>query len=224
LGRHKRDHSPRRGNVRERLGHNYLERLPLGTSFERAEIVRLVDRTIERIDTDASSGGSTPHLWLDAGGVGLPVADELQVPLRSRRLRMASVELTSGEEFKEDWWRPTIHYPKKALVSGVQTMLEWDRLRLPSNEMGGGLAEELQSFEVRSIGEGGRMVYGAVRTGSHDDLVVAVALGCSDRGVRSMRGAALSVCRREGGLPSPRVHPPRRSGPSEHGALPARSR
>jgi hypothetical protein len=66
--------------------------------------------------------------------------------------------------------------PKRNLVSTVQVYLQSGRLKiagkLPEADT---LARELQNFQVK-INDNAHDSYGAWREGTHDDLVLAVAL------------------------------------------------
>jgi hypothetical protein len=81
------------------------------------------------------------------------------------------------------------------LVSGLQVLLQTERLKIaqdiPHAET---FVAELRNFRVR-ISESGHDSYEAWREGSHDDLVLSVAIAC-------WLGERVSVPRNLGGTPS----------------------
>ncbi len=67
--------------------------------------------------------------------------------------------------------------PKRNLVSIVQVALQTDRLKIaPELPAAQTLVRELQNFQ-RKTTDAANDTYGAWREGTHDDLVLAVALG-----------------------------------------------
>jgi hypothetical protein len=63
------------------------------------------------------------------------------------------------------------------LIAGLQISVEQGELRIAENlEEGDTLLEEMRSMRV-NVGPTGREKFGATAEGSHDDLVLAVALG-----------------------------------------------
>lgn len=91
----------------------------------------------------------------------------LASPLGERHIAGAD-----AEKDERGGWR----VPKRDLVGVVQVLIQNQRLRiaagLPEAEM---LLRELEGFRVR-ISATGHDSYGAWRDGTHDDLVLAVAL------------------------------------------------
>lgn len=148
----------------------HLKRWPLRTAY--TEIVEEVTTLLRRPplrDTVAA-------LVVDATGVGAAVVDLFKaVSLGGDGL--VPVTITAGADAQKDeqgGWR----VPKRDLVGVVQVLLQNQRLRiaaaLPEAET---LLRELEGFRVR-ISAAGRDTYGAWRDGTHDDLVLAVALAC----------------------------------------------
>lgn len=72
----------------------------------------------------------------------------------------------------------SINVPKRDLVSVIQVLLQTKRLKiptlLPEAQI---LLEEMTNFQVK-ISLAGNDSYGAWREGTHDDLLLAVALAC----------------------------------------------
>lgn len=159
----------RHGEGPEAVFHaRHLERFPLGTPYPT--IVKAVAAMLG--DPVLVSAGR-PRLAVDETGVGAPVVDLF----RQAKLpgQLYPVHITGGSSVNYD--RGVEYVPKRELVSVVQVALQTDRLkiaaRLPEAQT---LVRELQDFEVK-ITESANDTYGAWREGTHDDLVLAVALG-----------------------------------------------
>jgi hypothetical protein len=143
----------------------HLQRFPFGTPYPS-----VVDEVEDMLRRPPLRGCC--DLVVDATGVGRPVVDLFS----ERELRPVAVIITGGMEATEDdaGWR----VPKRDLVSSVQVGLQSRTLRvardLPEAEL---LAGELLNFQVK-VTAAAHDTYGAWREGTHDDLVLAVALGC----------------------------------------------
>lgn len=145
----------------------HLERIPLGTSYPD-----VVEHVRALVASPELRGRST--LVVDATGVGAPVLDLLR---RARlECRLIGVTITGGERQASgpDGWR----VPKRDLISGLQIRLESGEVRMSKAvRMGPTLVKELMDMRV-NLTEHGHETYAATRSGSHDDLVLAVALAC----------------------------------------------
>ena len=134
----------------------YLERMALGTPYTA------VAARIQEIVPVAEAGGQC-SVVVDATGVGEPVVDML----RASRMRcgLTAVSITGGEKAhgKGGWW----HVPRHDLLGGVQVLLEQGELKIAKGlKDAGALVKELTSMQTNGGG------------GGHDDLAMAVALGC----------------------------------------------
>lgn len=150
----------------------HLERMPLGTPYPK-----VAERTGEIVAKVRQRIHSTPHLYVDATGVGQPIVDLL----REHVVRTIACYFTHGDRrTKKSWCEITIG--KAFLVSRLQALLQTGRLHLPQREEARVLAEELQNYEIR-VDENANDKYGAFRVGTHDDLVTALGLAVQvDRG------------------------------------------
>lgn len=145
----------------------HLQRYPLGMSYPA-----VVDQIFSLTTRDPLRGST---LLVDYTGVGRPVVDAL----REARLpvTLIPVSITSGSTVTrgDDG---SYRVPKRELVTTLQALLHSRRLTVAQ-----GLAEadilirELQAFRVK-ITASANEVYGAIRHGDHDDIVLAVALAC----------------------------------------------
>lgn len=147
----------------------YLKRFPLGTPYP--EIVEEVTRLVE----DPRFKGQV-SVAVDATGVGAPVVDLfLKSPIGNK---ITPIQITAGSESNQNGitWR----VPKKDLVSTVQVLLQNGELQIAKSlEEAGTLIKELQNFRAKITAVGNEQ-FGAPdwREGSHDDLVLAVAMAC----------------------------------------------
>lgn len=151
--------------VEHRIRH--LERVKLGTPYP--EVVRRV-----REVTRSGELRGQCQLIVDATGVGQPVVDLLREA--DLDCRMRPVIITGGdlERMEGGYYR----VPKRDLVTGVQVMLERGELKIAAGIAEGELlVKEMAEMRVK-VTLSGREQYGAWREGTHDDMVLAVALAC----------------------------------------------
>lgn len=150
---------------------SWLKRWELGTSYPT--IVRQATALVVRT---AAALGPLGALVVDYTGCGRPVVDyfrleELPVPLYA-------VGITGGTNATLDHETNNWRVPKGQLVSAVQLMLQDGRLLLASElRLTSLLSAELLNFQVK-VTTAANEQYGAWREGTHDDLVLAVAMPC----------------------------------------------
>ena len=141
----------------------YLERIGLGTSYP--DVVEYVESLLLRPPLAGRC-----DLVVDATGVGRPVVDLF----RERRLNPVALTITGGFDVTHegrDW-----KVPKRELVAVVQVGLQARTLRVARDlAHAETLRGELAAFEIR-VTAAANDTYGAWREGTHDDLVLAVAM------------------------------------------------
>lgn len=110
-------------------------------------------------------------LIVDATGVGRPVVDMFA----TQNVYCTPVMITAGAQASRD--ADGYEYvPKRELVSTVQVMLQSQRLKIArALPEAATLAQELLSFQTK-ITAAANETYGSWREGTHDDLVLALAL------------------------------------------------
>jgi len=126
---------------------------------------------IINLDPERTTGGKT-ILAIDATGVGAPVVDLL----KSEKINaiFASIQIVDGANVSSEFAMTGV--PKRDLVSVAQVGLQNRKLKIAESlELAETLSRELQNFTV-NITDAADDVYGAWREGTHDDLVLAVAL------------------------------------------------
>jgi hypothetical protein len=146
-----------------------LGRLPLGARYPRQ--VEAVREVIARLNVRKV----TPYLFVDCTGVGRPVVDLLREGLDGADCCLSAVTLTGGMNLRPtNIGNPEVSVGKELLVSRLQVLLDRERILLPDDKESRALVRELQDFELRASASG--ITSGAFRTGSHDDLAVALGL------------------------------------------------
>jgi hypothetical protein len=147
----------------------HLQRWQLRTSYPA--IVADVVKMINGLDPLLSPNGK-PTLAIDATGVGAPVVDLFKRERINANLK--PIQIVGGSNVSEEFGMTRV--PKRDLVSVVQVALQNRTLKIASElAEAETLARELQNFTVK-ITDSANDVYGAWREGTHDDLVLAVAL------------------------------------------------
>ena len=142
----------------------YLRRLPLGLSYvaQVEEIRRLLSRPPLQQGCE---------FLIDETGVGRAVGDIFD----NAGMRPIRISITAGEVRTSKGTRRW-HVPKGTLISALDARLHTQELRFAADlTEAGAMQEELKDFR-RSVSAAGRYSYDA-RTGKHDDLVLAVAIG-----------------------------------------------
>lgn len=141
-----------------------------------------------------------PTLGVDATGVGAPVVDlfrkkdELAAKLRP-------IQIVGGATITEDEEDDVTRVPKKHLVGAVQVALQTGRLKIAATlPESATLTTELKNFQMK-ITAAANETYGAWREGTHDDLVLAVAIALW-LGMQSLpTPAPTALIARSGGAP-----------------------
>ena len=147
----------------------HLHRWQLRTSYPA--IVADVVRMINALDPERSPDGK-PVLAIDATGVGAPVVDLFK--REKINAELIPIQIVGGANVSAE--NGMTRVPKRDLVSVVQVGLQNRKLKIASGlDLAETLARELQNFTVK-ITDAANDVYGAWREGTHDDLVLAVAL------------------------------------------------
>jgi hypothetical protein len=142
------------------VGH--LERLALGTSYPA--IVEHVKFVLGKLPRGT-------ELVIDYTGVGRPVFEMFEVagvdPI-GVLITGGNAESSSGRVYS---------VPKINLVSWVQALLHSERLKIQSSlPEARALVRELQEFRI-DFSASGHMTFNA-RSGSHDDLLLSLAIAC----------------------------------------------
>lgn len=110
-------------------------------------------------------------LVIDGTGVGRGVVDLFR---QQSRVSFRAITITAGRDVLANGGY--INVPKSDLVAAVQVLLQEQRLHFDSSHpLTSLLVSELQDFQIK-ITDAANATYNA-RTGKHDDLVLALAIG-----------------------------------------------
>jgi hypothetical protein len=148
----------------------HLARWPLGTPYP--QIIDAVGRLYRKTPLENSV------LVIDATGVGSGIVDMAKDAFHRSNVpcTVRGVLITAGfaVTLADDGW----HVAKRELVSALQALLQGRRLKV-ARELpeAATLGRELEVFQVK-ITESANETYGALGTGQHDDLVLALMLAC----------------------------------------------
>lgn len=141
----------------------HIQRFTLGTSYPA--IVEQVSSLLRRPEL-----GRDVTLIVDGTGVGRPVVDLFRQA--GGRHGFVPVVITGGDTpSMVDGWR---HVPKRELIAVVQVLLQSGRLRIGQFPETAVLTSELQNYRVK-VTAAAHETFNA-REGTHDDLVLALAL------------------------------------------------
>jgi hypothetical protein len=147
----------------------HLHRWQLRTPYP--SIIADVVEMINNFDPERTSDGK-PVLAIDATGVGAPVVDLFK--REKINAELVPIQIVSGANVSEE--NGMFRVPKRDLVSVVQVGLQNRTLKIAESlNLAETLSRELQNFTVK-ITDAANDIYGAWREGTHDDLVLAVAL------------------------------------------------
>ena len=142
----------------------HLERMKIGTPYPA-----VAAHVGEMLRSPALRGRTT--LVVDNTGVGRPVVDMLN----RDGLQPRPITITGGDSVTRDGQGHRV--PKRDLVGVVQVLLQTSRIRFAREmPMVPTLVKELQDFRVKINALTAHDSYGAWREGTHDDLVLAVAV------------------------------------------------
>lgn len=144
----------------------YLERFPIGTPYPA--IVEAIKTLLHRDPL-----WSWTPVVVDATGVGAPVIDLM----KRDGLMPVPIKIHGGQTTTIDD-DGAYRVPKRDLASCARVLLESRRLMIAADLLyAGKLIEEMQVFKSK-ISISGHDTYEAWRERDHDDLVLAVAMGC----------------------------------------------
>lgn len=150
----------------------HLSRLPLGTGY-----TQVTERLSEIVAGARQYEASVRAVYLDATGVGQPVADDL----KRAGVRVTPVYFTHGDRRTENE-DGSITLGKAFLVSRLKVLMQGGRIHLARTEEMDAMQKELMDYEIR-VNEHANETYGAFKTGAHDDLVTALGLAVQEKPV-----------------------------------------
>lgn len=157
----------------------FLKRMPLGMPYpdQVDEFIRIGKAACHQFCEDMNwNTMRIPRIFVDVTGVGDPVIDLL----RQRGVKeVGGIEpcrFVGGDRI--EYGGGSYNIGKEAFVSRLQVLMEGNKIHLPSTGEAEALANELLTFDIDIDSTTGKATYGAIRPGTHDDLVVALGLAC----------------------------------------------
>ena len=145
-----------------------LRRWPLGTGFPE-----IVEEVVGLFASPPLAGGM---LVVDATGCGRPCVDLFRRARPAATLR--PVLITAGQATRWDEWG-YYHVAKVQLAGCLRALLGERRLRFARQlPLAKTVEKELQTFKARITPAGSEQFLADWREGQHDDLALAVAIGC----------------------------------------------
>jgi len=170
----------------------HIQRLKLNTKYPEIadELERLIDKVeyiVKAANMQNRAGNLVPAdfaeftVFMDATGVGKPVADEI----RKRGIKITPVYFNYGDQrtpFREtpDDLELSIRLGKSYMVSRLQVLLQTSRIHLPQrSEEARVMAQELLDYQIR-VSDKGTETAGAFKVGTHDDLATSLGLAVNE--------------------------------------------
>lgn len=157
------------------------KRLELGMPYPQqvAEVLRIFEGAAKKYNEQY--GGGLKALVVDTTGVGEAVFDLLSEGLKriDPHAFSYSCKFVGGGEVNqgEGRNRHRVSVGKDAFVSKLQVLIESQQIHVPTNlSIAEILREELLDFDIDIDETSGKATYGAIRQGTHDDLVCALGL------------------------------------------------
>jgi hypothetical protein len=151
----------------------FPKRLPLGKEYP--DVVDEVRRICSNLRMRPVGHPICIQAWVDATGVGKPVADDLRRKIPD--LILHEVYFTGGEaKEKVNTGAFSITLPKAYMVSRLQVLVSYGRIHLPNTPDALAARDELMNYQIK-VNENANAQFEA-KTGKHDDLVTALGLAC----------------------------------------------
>jgi len=149
----------------------HITRLPLGTSYPDVALY-----IADMLCNDLFQKRNV-RVLLDVTGVGRAIYDDLkrEIGLRPqcRHIQIKPISFSHGEKYN----RKTGVLGKAFLVSKTQSLLQGKRVHAPDTREVRAMLDELRVYEIK-VSDAGKDTYGAMKTGTHDDLATALCLAC----------------------------------------------
>jgi hypothetical protein len=152
----------------------FLKRLEL--KLEYPEVVENLKQFFANIRKYTVGHQMYIQAWVDATGVGKPVADLMRKEIPG--IMLHEVYMTWGEaKEKVNTGAFSITLPKAYMVSRLQVLVSYGRIHLPNTNEALAMRDELMNYQIK-VSESGNAQFGVFKTGEHDDLVTALGLAC----------------------------------------------
>jgi hypothetical protein len=157
----------------------YLKRLELGMPYpqQAAELVELGTKALRQFfKTTGAHEIWPPKVYVDVTGVGDAMVDLLKKCDIRRVGSLRPCRFVAGDRFNDSSSEYLIG--KAHFASRLQILAESKRIHLPQIPEAQTLAQEMLDFDIDVDETSGKATFGAIRPGTHDDLVCALGLAC----------------------------------------------
>lgn len=151
----------------------FLQRLPLETKYPQqvARFVEIITGATQKCRWKCPP----PEVFMDVTGVGEGPADLLEPELQKIGIReLIRVRFTHGDRITSPPGKQ-VSIGKSWMGSRLQILAESQRVHLPDIPEARVLATELLDFDIEVDEDGGEKL-GAMRPGTHDDMVISLSL------------------------------------------------
>lgn len=157
------------------------KRLELDTPYpaQVEELTRICRGAVKRFNETKKSGFmERPRIFVDVTGVGDAVVDLLEPELKNVGV-LHPCRFVAGDRLSEGKNGRDYLIGKAHFVSRLQVLSESRVVHLPQNyPEAEQLAKEMLDFDIDVDEASGKATYGAIRPGTHDDMVTALGLAC----------------------------------------------
>jgi len=157
------------------------KRLELDTPYpaQVEELTRICRGAVKRFNETKKSGFmKRPRIFVDVTGVGDAVVDLLEPELKNVGI-LHPCRFVAGDRLSEGKNARDYVIGKSHFVSRLQVLSESRVVHLPQNyPEAEQLAKEMLDFDIDVDEASGKATYGAIRPGTHDDMVCALGLAC----------------------------------------------
>lgn len=156
----------------------YLKRIELNTPYpqQASELVEIGIKALRQFSqTTGIREIRMPKVYVDVTGVGDAMVDLLKPGMRNVGI-LCPCRITAGDRINRNGREYMIG--KAHFVSRLQVLAESKRIHLPWVEEAQTLAQEMLDFDIDVDETSGKATFGAIRPGTHDDLVCALGLAC----------------------------------------------
>lgn len=157
----------------------FLKRLELDTPYptQAEQLIRMGKKALRQFFLVERVGNiKHPRIFIDVTGVGDAMIDLLARNGIREVGRPVACRFVGGDRFTDRGNEVSVG--KAYFANRLQILAESRRIHLPKIPEAHQLAEEMLDFDIDVDELSGKETYGAIRPGTHDDLVCALGLAC----------------------------------------------
>jgi len=159
----------------------FLKRLELETPYPKqvSELTEICQGAVKRFrESGRSSSMKQPRIFVDVTGVGDAVVDLLDPTLKNIGI-LHPCRFAGGDQLNRSDNGRDFRIGKSHFVSRLQVLAEGKAIHLPEQlAEAKQLSQEMLDFDIDVDEQSGKATYGAIRPGTHDDMVTAIGLAC----------------------------------------------